>query len=125
MRNNITFNDVPSVLGEMQTEMRDLKYLMKQVLQNQENGRTFNDDTLVFGIFRRKELIRMNDKRLYSEPTSPFKNYKQVFNAKERGCPFTRPAGMRSWFIKATDLEKWFSEWGKTEIPKEPININL
>lgn len=116
MYHQITFNDIPTVLGEMQSQLDEMKRLLKDLIL--ESSRPIEDDTLVFGIFRRKELIRMSDKRLYTLPTSPFKSYDAVARAKRNGCPFTRPSGQRTYVIKSTDLEKWFSEWGKTEIPE-------
>lgn len=65
------------------------------------------EKSLIFGRFRRGELIKMKDKRLYEGQGAPFESYNAVWNAKKRGCPFFTPAGMRVWQITADDLEYW------------------
>ncbi len=126
MVKELTFNELPQAVMELQQQQaalmniaRDIYAKIAQYIQQREapDATAANEDKLVFGIFRRQERIRMCDERLWSLPSSPFRTKRQVYNAKNAGCPFTRPESQRIWTIKATDLENWFTEWGKTDIP--------
>ena len=116
MRKNLSYNDVPAVLSDMQTDLKEVKSMLKEVLSGAAAAK---EDRLVFGLFKRNEIVAMCDKRLWNEPSSPFKDYKDVYRAKENGCKFKRPAGEHRYYIKASVLEDWFCEWnGHTEIPE-------
>ena len=116
MRTNITFDDVPSVLVQMQTELSEVKTMLKQAL----SGGLTKDEKKLFGLFDKNEMIYLKDPRLWSLPTSPFRSRRALYNAKYAGhCPFKRPAGEKLYVIKAQDLADWFTEWSAyTKIPK-------
>ena len=124
MVKELTFNELPQAVAELQQQQAVMMNFVKEIgakivqyiQQREADNEPSGADKLVFGIFYRQERLRMCDERLWSLPTSPFHSKRQVYRAKENGCPFTRPENQRIWTIKATDLEKWFAEWGKTDI---------
>lgn len=117
MAKTITFEELPQAVMDLQQQQSALLDIAKAIFAKINEAQKPDND-LVFGIFHRNERIRLSDERLWSLPTSPFRSKKQVYHAKESGCPFTRPENQRIWTIKADDLEKWFTEWGKIDIPK-------
>jgi hypothetical protein len=118
MIKTITFDELPKAVMELQQQQSALLDIAKAIFAK-INEPQKPDNELVFGIFHRNERIRLSDSRLWSLPTSPFRSRKQVEHAKERNPNlFTRPASQRIWTVKADDLENWFTEWGKTDIPE-------
>jgi len=106
MLQTITYNDIPRVLAEMQQQMYELKISVEQLLSRRDNN---NDNELVFGIFKKNELIALSDKRLWSLPSSPFKSERRARYAKDKGAPYKQAANEKRYYIKAKDLENWLT----------------
>lgn len=115
MVKELTFNELPQAVMELQQQQAALLAIAKAIFAKIDEKKPNND--LVFGIFERNEQILLSDKRLWSLPTSPFRSKRQVEYAKSKNPKlFTRPKNQRKWSCKASKLEKWFNESGQTNI---------
>ena len=118
MQTAITFNDIPAVLLEMRQQMSEVKSLVENLTR--ERYDSAGAEKLVFGIFKKNELVALSDPRLWSLPSSPFGSQREAYYAKDKGCPFCRPAKERKYYIKAKNLESWLTEWSCSS----PKNLN-
>lgn len=80
MKEEISFNDIPRVLGELLDKVDELIGQNEQLRQQVAKVTSLSDTGLRPGIY-----YRICDKRLFTGPGAPFRSYSSIYNAINKG----------------------------------------